>query len=262
MLGEDLRRRKEALSLTTKEWSDLSGVPVGTINKILSGETKSPQYDTLCALEAALERSGGVLTVRETASYQSEIFQKKQGEYTVDDYYALPEDIRVELLDGELIYMQAPLTLHQFFLTELLFEFQRYVRDNNGNCLVLAAPLDVQLDCNNKTMLQPDIVIVCDRDKVRREGVCGAPDLVVEIVSDGSRKLDYRRKLSKYADAGVREYWIVDPKRQAVVTYYFEEDEMPYKYGFQDRVPVRIYGRRLEVDFSGLKTRLDNMNIS
>ena len=163
------------------------------------------------------------------------------------------------MLDGELIYMQAPLTLHQLFLTEILFEFQSYIRKNRGNCLVLPAPLDVRLDDSAKTILQPDIVIICDRSKVKREGVYGAPDLVVEIVSDGSRKLDYRRKLTKYADAGVREYWIVDPKRQAVVTYHFEEDEIPYKYSFHDKVPVRIYGGRFEVDFFDLKTRLDSM---
>ena len=182
--------------------------------------------------------------------------RKKQGEYTLEDYYALPDDIRAELIDGELIFLEAPSSIHQELISELFFEIKLYIRTNNGPCKILPSPLDVQLDCDNRTMLQPDISVICHRDRIVKKGVYGAPDLCIEIVSPSSRKRDYEKKRMKYQNAGVREYWIVDPKTESVLCYFFEESNESHSYTFDDKIPVRIYDSNLIINFAKIKERL------
>lgn len=182
--------------------------------------------------------------------------RKKQGEYTLEDYYALPDDIRAELIDGELIFLEAPSSIHQELIGELFFEIKLYIRTNNGPCKILPSPLDVQLDCDNRTMLQPDISVICHRDRIVKKGVYGAPDLCIEIVSPSSRKRDYEKKRMKYQNAGVREYWIVDPKTESVLCYFFEESNESHSYTFDDKIPVRIYDSNLVINFAEIKERL------
>lgn len=182
--------------------------------------------------------------------------RKKQGEYTLEDYYALPDDIRAELIDGELIFLEAPSSIHQELIGELFFEIKLYIRTINGPCKILPSPLDVQLDCDNRTMLQPDISVICHRDRIVKKGVYGAPDLCIEIVSPSSRKRDYEKKRMKYQNAGVREYWIVDPKTESVLCYFFEESNESHSYTFDDKIPVRIYDSNLVINFAKIKERL------
>ena len=182
--------------------------------------------------------------------------RKKQGEYTLEDYYALPDDIRAELIDGELIFLEAPSSIHQELIGELFFEIKLYIRTHNGPCKILPSPLDVQLDCDNRTMLQPDISVICHRDRIVKKGVYGAPDLCIEIVSPSSRKRDYEKKRMKYQNAGVREYWIVDPKTESVLCYFFEESNESHSYTFDDKIPVRIYDSNLVINFAKIKERL------
>lgn len=116
--------------------------------------------------------------------------------------------------------------------------------------MLFPAPLDVQLDCDNKTMVQPDMVIICDYNKLRKKNVFGAPDFVIEILSGSTRKKDSIKKLQKYENAGVREYWIVDPDKKKVIVYEFEVEMSPTIYGFEDRIPVGIFGGDCIVDFT------------
>ena len=182
--------------------------------------------------------------------------RKRQGEYTLEDYYALPDDIRAKLIDGELIFLEAPSSIHQELIGELFFEIKLYIRTNNGPCKILPSPLDVQLDCDNRTMLQPDISVICHRDRIVKKGVYGAPDLCIEIVSPPSRKRDYEKKRMKYQNASVREYWIVDPKTESVLCYFFEESNESHSYTFDDKIPVRIYDSNLVLNFAKIKERL------
>lgn len=267
MLYEKLNEQKKKIGITTEQLSKLSGVPVGTINKILRGETKAPRYDTLQALEKVLfpdcgkklEECGSAGDcvddfIQETTEY----FTKKQGEYTIRDYRKLPEDMRAELIDGTLVFLEAPDFTHQELVAELIFEFKLYIRKKGGLCRILSSPLDVQLDCDDKTMVQPDIVLVCQEDRITRKGIYGAPDFCIEVVSDSSRKRDYGIKVQKYMNAGVREYWIIDTKRKKIVCYWFEGKDAPEitMYTFQDHVPVGIYDGSLEIDFSDIAKRL------
>ena len=91
--------------------------------------------------------------------------------------------------------------------------------------------------------------MVCDKNKLDEQGCQGAPDWIIEIVSSGSRVMDYYTKLSLYREAGVREYWIVDPMKQTVLVYNMEQAAAPAIYSYSDVVKVDIYDR-LEIDFS------------
>lgn len=267
MLYEKLNEQKKKMGITTEQLSKLSGVPVGTINKILRGETKAPRYDTLQALEKILfpdygkklEECGSAGDCTDDfIQEKTEYFTKKQGEYTIRDYRKLPEDMRAELIDGTLVFLEAPDFTHQELVAELIFEFKLYIRKKGGLCRILSSPLDVQLDCDDKTMVQPDIVLVCQEDRITRKGIYGAPDFCIEVVSDSSRKRDYGIKVQKYMNAGVREYWIIDTKRKKIVCYWFEGKDAPEitMYTFQDYVPVGIYDGSLEIDFSDIAKRL------
>ena len=120
------------------------------------------------------------------------------------------------------------------------------IRDRNkGDCFALEAPMDVQLDCDNRTMVQPDVIVLCDRGKRRKFGIFGAPDLLIEILSPSTRKKDLGIKFVKYENAGVREYWIIDPDQEKVLVYDFSQEIYPVIYGFQSKIPVGIFdGRR------------------
>lgn len=97
-------------------------------------------------------------------------------------------------------------------------------------------------DENDHNYVEPDISIICDPNKLNDKGCTGAPDWIIEIVSPGSRQMDYSTKLFKYRTAGVREYWIVDPEKNRITVYDFPQDGMD-EYSFSDDVPVCIYPR-------------------
>ena len=181
---------------------------------------------------------------------------KVQGTYTLKDYYALPENVRAELIDGELIFMESPSFIHQELISELLFEIKLYIRTHHGSCKVLPSPLDVQLDRDIHTMLQPDLSVVCRQDRVVKKGIYGAPDFCIEITSPSSRKRDYEKKLIKYQNAGVCEYWIVNPMDETILCYYFPESNEPHTYTFNDRIPVQIFKSKLIINFAEIKERL------
>ena len=185
--------------------------------------------------------------IRETPAY---LLQKKQGQYTVDDYYNMPDDVRVELIDGELYYMEAPSFAHQVIAFQIGFMLEYFVKRQKGDCTVMALPLDVRLDCDDRTMVQPDVLVVCDDKKKTMKGVVGAPDFVVEILSPSTGKKDLITKLKKYKNAGVKEYWIVDLDKKTITVHFFAKTDLATIYGFEDEIPVGIFQGECVVDFS------------
>lgn len=161
--------------------------------------------------------------------------------YTIKDIYELPDGERAELIDGKIYYMAPPGTEHQRLVHHFDREIGNYIQGRHGDCEVFPAPFAVFLSDNDKNYVEPDISVICDRNKITEKGCLGAPDWIVEIVSPGSRKMDYYKKLFKYRTAGVREYWVVDPGRKVVTVYSFEQDNME-EYSFGENVPVGIYG--------------------
>lgn len=165
---------------------------------------------------------------------------KKEEIYTIDDIYALPDGERAELIDGKIYYMAPPSRRHQDIIFSLSRRIADYIDSNDGNCKVYLAPFAVFLNENDTNYVEPDISVICDSGKLTDKGCNGAPDWIIEIVSPGSRQMDYFTKLFKYRTAGVKEYWIVDPEKDSVMVYQFEE-EMMEQYSFGDDVPVGIY---------------------
>ena len=165
---------------------------------------------------------------------------RKEETYTIDDIYALPEGERAELIDGQIYYMAPPNTNHQRLVNYLSTEINLYIRNNKGSCEVFPAPFAVFLNKNEKNYVEPDISVICDPSKLDDKGCQGAPDWIIEIVSPGSKQMDYYKKLFKYRSSGVREYWVVDPDKNIVIVYNFEADTM-IEYPFGEEVLVGIY---------------------
>ena len=165
---------------------------------------------------------------------------RKENEYTVEDIYALPDGERAELIDGRIYYMAPPSTNHQRLVHFFDREIGNYIQAQNGECEVFPAPFAVFLNENGKNYVEPDISVICDKNKLTEKGCNGAPDWVVEVVSPGSKAMDYYHKLLKYRAAGVREYWVADSERKVVTVYNFERDMME-EYAFTQQIPVGIY---------------------
>lgn len=170
---------------------------------------------------------------------------------TAEDYWNLPEGERAELIDGQLYALASPSRIHQEIIIELTYHFQHYIKSNKGNCKIYTAPFAVNLNANDQTFVEPDISVICDSDKLSDRGCEGAPDLVIEVVSPSSRRMDYIRKMALYADAGVREYWIVDPATEQTTLYRFEETDAPAIIPFNQDIPVGIY-ENLQINIADL----------
>ena len=160
--------------------------------------------------------------------------------YTIDDIYDLPDGERAELIDGQIYYMAPPSRKHQRILLSLSRIIANYIDNNHGSCEVDIAPFAVFLNEDDRNYVEPDISVICDPDKLNDKGCVGAPDWVIEIVSPGSRSMDYYKKLFKYRTAGVREYWVVDSDKSLVTVYNFSADTMN-EFSFTDDIPVSIY---------------------
>ena len=276
MTIEEMKDRKRELGYTNKTIAERSGLPLSTVQKIFSGATISPRETTIRALEKLLKPSEsqrsalsyhdlfsappGLVTVREPRSNygakdKSET-EERSGPYTLEDYLALPDDQRVELIDGVFYDMAAPNYLHQSIAGYIHKVFLDYVFEHRGPCYPFISPVDVQLNSDDKTVVQPDVMIVCDRDKYKNGRIFGAPDMVVEVLSPSTRRKDMQLKMYKYADAGVREYWMVDPQKKLVIQYDLENLDFPSIFGFEDQVPVLVWEGLCKVNF---KEMMENM---
>lgn len=170
--------------------------------------------------------------------------------FTTEDIYALPEGIRAELINGQIYYMAPPSRRHQALVGELHATIRDYIRKKQGPCKVYPAPFAVFLNEDDLTYVEPDISVICDPNKLNDKGCSGAPDWIIEIVSPGSRQMDYYVKLFKYRSAEVRLYWIVDPEKEKITVWNFEGDDV-IEFSFRDNVPVSLY-EDFTIDFSGL----------
>ncbi len=163
--------------------------------------------------------------------------------YTEEDYYAIPEDIRAELMNGRIYYQAAPSRIHQEILMAVSKTIANYIDRKKGPCKVYPAPFAVRLFADdNTTVVEPDISVICDPSKLTDRGCTGAPDWIIEIVSPGNPGNDYVRKLNLYLDAGVREYWIVNPGNHTVFVYRLEKATFEsIDHTFLDNIEVDIF---------------------
>lgn len=166
--------------------------------------------------------------------------QQEERRYTIKDIEALPEGERAELIDGKMYMMATPTLTHQELLGWLYFKIRLYISGKGGPCRVILSPFAVYIKDDEHNYVEPDVIVICDRDKLDEKGCHGAPDWVIEIVSPSSRTMDYIRKCSLYEAAGVREYWIVDPKERRILVYDFEHGTSA-QHSFAEQVKAGIY---------------------
>ena len=147
--------------------------------------------------------------------------------YTYADYMAWDEQEHIELIEGAPVMMSPPSRAHQEISGELFRQIANYLEGKK--CRVYAAPFAVRLfekpndDASSvDTVVEPDLSVVCDRDKLDAKGCKGAPDLVIEILSPSSVRNDRLTKFNLYQRAGVREYWIVNPSEKSVQVFILE----------------------------------------
>lgn len=161
--------------------------------------------------------------------------------YTTDDIYALPDGERAELIDGQIYMMGTPSRIHQKLVGQLSRIIGNYIESNHGSCEIYPAPFAVFIKKDDKNYVEPDISVICDKNKLSDRGCEGAPDFIIEIVSLSSRRMDYYKKCALYAESGVREYWIVDPEKQRTMIYRYEDDAAPMIVPFEQDLAVGIY---------------------
>lgn len=161
--------------------------------------------------------------------------------YTIDDIYALPDGQRAELIDGQIYNMAPPKRIHQKLINRLSQIITNFIDSKHGDCEVYPAPFAVFLNADDKTYVEPDISIICDKNKLNDYGCSGAPDWIIEIVSPSTERMDYGTKLFKYRSAGVREYWIVNPVNRTINIYDFKSNEKTGQYSFDNRISSCIY---------------------
>lgn len=263
MTIEEMKQKKKERGYSYELISVMSGVPFSTVRKVFKGITTRPRYDTLCMLQegfALLEASYETENTDEeniVCEAVVEYGEKNSGEFNIEDYYALPDDTRVELIDGVFYDMVAPSGLHQELAGEIYRQIANFIIDRKGKCKAFISPIDVQLDCDNKTMVQPDVIILCNESKNINRCIYGAPDYVLEVVSKSTRKKDYTKKLQKYKNAGVREYWILDPFKRILLVYNFEKGNHPIYYKLNQPVAIAIYNGKLKIDFAHINMIID-----
>ena len=164
----------------------------------------------------------------------------RENRYTLEDIFNLPDGQRAELIGGQIYIMSPPSRIHQKLVIKLGQYLSNYIDSKGGSCEVYAAPFAVILNQDEDTYVEPDISVICGKEKLSDRGCEGAPDMVIEIVSPSSRRMDYNLKNALYAQAGVREYWIVDPAKERTTVYRYEEDAMPVISPFDLTLAVGI----------------------
>ena len=178
-----------------------------------------------------------------------EAYKTGIGPYTLEDYYALREERRVELIDGWIYDMANPGFAHQRIYFLIAAQLENCIREHAKDCIMIQ-DFGIRLDRDDKTMVEPDIVVLCNKSSLNKRYFDGAPDLAVEVLSPSTRAHDLLRKRYKYQNAGVREYWVIDPQKQEVLVFNFAggAEDKPEIYPFGGKIAVRISEGICEID--------------
>ena len=287
----ELKLRKRFLGLTAEQLAKAAGVPLATLQKILSGATKRPQKKTMDKLQAffqeweartgspfAVDRFRGLTdSVEYSTGPGSPLIREPrmafaaspaaipQGSYTVQDLEELPPHT-AELIDGCLYDMAPPSIPNQITVSELAYQLEACIRSADLPCLLLTSP-GVSVNGDSQTRLEPDIAVSCGENRFSPQTITAPPDLVIEVLSPSTRKKDLGLKRRKYREIGVRELWFVDTRAELVIVDRLEQEKKKdgrtsdpgpdtLFYSFDDTVPVEISGGHCAVDFTGVRKKL------
>ena len=159
--------------------------------------------------------------------------------YTVEEYQKFREHTRAELHEGTIVVMESPTRKHQGVLANINYKLRQFLEGKT--CKVYTSSFSVRLNEKENSFFEPDIVVVCDEKKLTVKGCLGAPDMIVEILSPSTSLYDRKYKFNKYQEAGVREYWIVDPEIDMVTANTLENGGYIGRfYTAEDTVPVTV----------------------
>ena len=177
-------------------------------------------------------------------------------QYTFADYLTWLDNKRRELINGFIKMFPAPIRKHQKNSSQLHGVIWTYLR--HKNCEIYSAPFDVRLPKNGEkqdnkiyTVVQPDISIICDTKKLDRRGCIGAPDMIIEIISEKNAKHDTDTKFKLYEIHGVKEYWIVRPNEESITVFLLDTNgkyQFKRTYPNDSKIPVNIFNGDLIVD--------------
>lgn len=285
MTIEELRKKKDELGLTSEMISERSGVPLSTVQKIFAGVTNRPRIETRLRIERVFLKESAdrycfndididSSYVRESnlaelygnvekadAAIEMHSMQHifmPPGNYTIDDYYRESVDKRMELINGYLYDLSAPTSKHQIVVSLIGKVLLDYAEGHDFRCMPYQSPVDVRLNRDNKTMLQPDLFVICENDAVDNgRYIEGAPDLVIEVLSPSTLSRDLTVKRDAYFRTGVREYWVIDPDNNIIDVFDFENFTMFERYTFDDIVPIGISGGELKIDFPRIRAIIE-----
>lgn len=182
---------------------------------------------------------------------------KQEQKYSYADYLTWNQDERWEIFDGVPYMQAAPSRIHQEISMELSSQIHAYLKDKP--CSVFAAPFCVRLDTQKKdndvkNVVEPDISIVCDKSKLDDRGCNGSPDMIIEITSPSTTKIDKLIKFNKYEKAGVKEYWIIEPEQKLVSVFLLSSEGKygrPEIYSEEDKISVSIF-KDFEIDLKSI----------
>ncbi|MDR2473800.1 MAG: Uma2 family endonuclease [Tannerella sp.] len=171
--------------------------------------------------------------------------------YSYADIRTFTDDLHREIIDGIMHVFAAPLRIHSWLSFNIGVKIKNLVTRRKGKCEIYHAPFDVRLPKNGETadediytVVQPDICVICDPNKLDDKGCIGAPDLIVEVLSPSTAKRDMNEKFSLYERSGVREYWVVFPGEKAVTVFLLQPDgkyDNGTTYQFEGKVPISIF---------------------
>lgn len=168
--------------------------------------------------------------------------------YTFADYLKWPENERWEIIDGVAHMQSAPTWQHQAISRELMTQFNNYLKDKP--CQVFASPFDLRLpeadekDEETTFVVQPDLIVVCDKGGLKGTGYYGTPILVIEITSPSTARSDKIWKFNRYEKAGVKEYWIVEPDGKFISVFTLQSNNRygrPESYTEADMIKVSVF---------------------
>ena len=257
---KDMRRKSDPEKIGEKAW-----IP---IDKSAGEYVQEPS-----GAEAYIKKTGeNTDRIERESRQQKKAFDSRipeGGGHTKEEYFSLPDDLRVELIDGVFYAMASPSLCHQAAALEIAKQLDSCIEEQDVPSLAVIAPSDVILGEDGDTVVQPDVYILCEEEPAQgfsadRRGK--VPDFMVEVLSPSNPENDLWRKRALYQRYGVREYWIVNPAGQKVFVFLFEKDEkdrtgktegdFPEEYSFDDDVPVMISNGVCKIDFRRVREKV------
>lgn len=255
-VAKAVQNMRESKGLTQKDIEERTGIHQAEISKIERG-IGNPSLLTLARIAESAEHrmklefiDKGIrrdVPMCDSAAPYLEV-GKYQGEFTIADMEAIPEDIRCELIEGCIYECATPSTIHQKLILRMALTIQNYIDKRKEACEVYLAPQGLVFEEDDSNFFEPDLMIICDKDKIKSRWILGAPDFVLEVISKSNAKQDYHLKSEVYYKKGVREYWILDPERKRLTVYLGDEDWMPRVYPLEGKVGLHIYDGKLAID--------------